>query len=72
MRYEIVRDIPDDWGVVVVERHPEQPEDGFASAVEAHLWSERIPRDLKDNGRGCVGFCREFNYHFFCLRCRHP
>jgi hypothetical protein len=25
----------------------------------------RIPRDLKDDGRGCVGFCREFNYHFF-------
>jgi len=45
-RYEIVRDIPDDWGALVTQRHPDQPEDGFATAVDAHLWSERIPRDL--------------------------
>jgi hypothetical protein len=45
-RYEIVRDIPDDWGAVVVQRHPEQPSEGFASATEASLWCETAPRQL--------------------------
>jgi hypothetical protein len=46
MRYEIVREIPDDWGAVVIQRHPEQPEDGFGSAVEASLWCDAAPRSL--------------------------
>ena len=41
-RYEIVRDV--DGGI---QRHPEQPEDGFATAVDAHLWSDCIPRELQ-------------------------
>ncbi len=45
-RYEIVRDIPDDWGAIIVQRHPEQPENGFASATEASLWCETPPRFL--------------------------
>ena len=46
MRYEIVREIPDDWGAVVVQRHPEQPEDGFGTATEASVWCVTSPRDL--------------------------
>lgn len=45
-RYEIVREIPDDWGAVVVQRHPEQPEDGFGTAVEASVWCDAYPRQL--------------------------
>ncbi len=47
-RYEIVRDIPDDWGVVVTTRHPEQPTEGFASHLEALEWCLTPPRDLGD------------------------
>ena len=45
-RYEIVRDIPVDWGAVVTTRHPEQPEDGFPTALDALNWCVTPPRDL--------------------------
>jgi len=45
-RYEIVRDIPDDWGALVTQRHPDQPEDGFGSATEASLWCDISHRSL--------------------------
>ena len=47
-RYEIVRDMskgPQD-ALSNYERHPEQPENGFASATEASLWCDTPPRDL--------------------------
>jgi hypothetical protein len=51
-RYEIVRDTPreawfinGEW-VGAVQRHPEQPSEGFASATEASLWCETPPRQL--------------------------
>lgn len=44
-RYEIVRDISDELGVIV-QRHPEQPEDGFLKALDALNWCVTPPRDL--------------------------
>ena len=41
MRYEIRRDV--DGGV---ERHPEQPENGFQTAEDASDWCDAPPRHL--------------------------
>ena len=41
-RYEIVRDTSDG-----IQRHPEQPEDGFPTALDAAMWSDCIPRELQ-------------------------
>ena len=40
-RYEVVRG---DGGSI--QRHPDQPANGFGSAMEASLWCETPPRDL--------------------------
>ena len=50
-RYEIVRDfvLSEIVGIsreVATQRHPEQPENGFASATEASLWCDTPPRQL--------------------------
>ncbi len=40
-RYEVVRG---DGGSI--QRHPDQPANGFGSATDASLWCETPPRDL--------------------------
>ena len=48
MRYEIVRDVRDYRAPLLVlqQVHPEQPADGFATAMEANVWSDTPPRQL--------------------------
>jgi hypothetical protein len=46
-RYEIVRKVVFAGnGFDVIQRHPDQPANGFGSAMEASLWCETPPRDL--------------------------
>lgn len=39
-RYEVVRQVSPSpsWALANLERHPDQPEDGFGSWTEAELW----------------------------------